>query len=122
MTPAPRWPREQRRGVNPHGDPVRSYARSLNCGTFKPFGARQSIECTRNRARRSYSCRSSPKSGEKLSTPETWEPENRSPEISLKQQIRNPFRVPDLPSLSFANHSLWAKGDLNPHVPKDTGT
>jgi hypothetical protein len=29
-------------------------------------------------------------------------------------------------SVTFAcssyNHSLWAKGDLNPHVPKDTGT
>ncbi len=23
---------------------------------------------------------------------------------------------------SSKNRSLWAKGDLNPHVPKDTGT
>lgn len=25
-------------------------------------------------------------------------------------------------SRSSENRSLWAKGDLNPHVPKDTGT
>lgn len=32
--------------------------------------------------------------------------------------IGSPAFVVGLPS----PHSLWAKGDLNPHVPKDTGT
>jgi hypothetical protein len=35
---------------------------------------------------------------------------------------QEPFRVRDLRSVRFVNRSLWAKGDLNPHVPKDTGT
>ena len=32
------------------------------------------------------------------------------------------FRVRDLSACSSRNCSVWAKGDLNPHVPKDTGT
>ena len=32
------------------------------------------------------------------------------------------FRVRDLSARSSQNCSVWAKGDLNPHVPKDTGT
>ena len=32
------------------------------------------------------------------------------------------FRVRDLSAAVPLNRSLWAKGDLNPHVPKDTGT
>lgn len=35
-----------------------------------------------------------------------------------KHESHDPLRGRD-PS---SNRSVWAKGDLNPHVPKDTGT
>lgn len=46
----------------------------------------------------------------------------RMPAQTQKERGQEPFRDPDLLPLSCPNHSLWAKGDLNPHVPKDTGT
>ena len=41
---------------------------------------------------------------------------------STKHKGHGLFRVRDLCAVNSWNCSWWAKGDLNPHVPKDTGT
>ena len=43
-------------------------------------------------------------------------------EINRKTKGQAAFPQPDLMYRFELNRSLWAKGDLNPHVPKDTGT
>jgi hypothetical protein len=42
--------------------------------------------------------------------------------LAPKTKGHDLFRVRDLYACSSENRSWWAKGDLNPHVPKDTGT
>jgi hypothetical protein len=40
---------------------------------------------------------------------------------SPNKKVANPFEFATL-CLGVCHCSVWAKGDLNPHVPKDTGT
>lgn len=49
--------------------------------------------------------------------------------MNTDDEVRGPDKhrghglyVRGLARRSSWNRSLWAKGDLNPHVPKDTGT
>lgn len=42
--------------------------------------------------------------------------------IGRKNKSQAASLQPDLVYRFELNRSWWAKGDLNPHVPKDTGT
>lgn len=37
-------------------------------------------------------------------------------------KVTTSFEFVTLCAAVMENRSMWAKGDLNPHVPKDTGT
>ena len=47
----------------------------------------------------------------------------QGPPLFTKNKPRSITKFGDEPrSASRSNRLWWAKGDLNPHVPKDTGT